>query len=192
MHPVDLFILFSIGQVVSWLATLYVETDPRRLLGHAVVATLGAFLGGYVATLLFPPTAKLALIGGGFLGAIVLLVVLRFRKARACAGCGRMATLATPRCPGCAMPWPALHAANEQTCRRCGAVAPLVSADPGRPGAYARVVACPSCGKPNPSAPDWAGALAGRKLASIAGALAVVGALFLLLAWAKSLQIMAG
>jgi uncharacterized membrane protein YeaQ/YmgE (transglycosylase-associated protein family) len=82
MHVVDQFILFSIGQVVAWLVVLYVDNSARRLLGHAFVATVGAFVGGYLSLWLGAETNKYAMIIAAFLGAGFLLHVVRYRNWR--------------------------------------------------------------------------------------------------------------
>ena len=82
MHVVDQFILFSIGQVVAWMVTLYADKSGRRLLGHAFVATIGSFLGGYLSLRFNSEADKYGMIIAGFLGAGLLLYLLRYRKWR--------------------------------------------------------------------------------------------------------------
>ena len=82
MHVVDQFILFSIGQVVAWLVILYVDKSGRRLLGHAIFATLGSFLGGYLSLRLNAEADKYGMIFAGFFGAGLLLYLVRYRKWR--------------------------------------------------------------------------------------------------------------
>lgn len=80
MHVVDQFLLLSIGQVVAWLAVLYVDDSARRLLGHAAVATVGAFMGGYLSLWSISPTNRLAMIIAALLCAALLLYVVRYRN----------------------------------------------------------------------------------------------------------------
>ncbi len=78
MHPVDFFILISIGQVVGWTATIYFESDHRRLAGHLVVTTAGAFAGGYLSLWLISEFSKFSMIFVAFFFSIALLTALRF------------------------------------------------------------------------------------------------------------------
>ena len=80
MHPVDMFILISIGQVVGWLAALYVEKDLRRCFVHFIVTTIGAFIGGYLSLRLISEYSKFSMILSAFFVAILLLATLRFRR----------------------------------------------------------------------------------------------------------------
>ncbi len=79
MHVVDQFIVISIGQVVAWLVILYVDNSGRRLLGHAFVTTIGAFTGGFLSLWIWSEADKFALIISAFLGAGILLYVVRYR-----------------------------------------------------------------------------------------------------------------
>ncbi len=82
MHIVDMFILLSIGQVVGWLATIYAESDHRRLGVHLIVTTAGAFLGGYLSLTFISEFSKYGMIFSAFFMAGLLLYLLRFRKWR--------------------------------------------------------------------------------------------------------------
>ena len=79
MHVVDQFIVISIGQVVAWLVILYLDNSGRRLLGHAFVTTIGAFTGGFLSLWIWSEADKSALIISAFLGAGILLYVVRYR-----------------------------------------------------------------------------------------------------------------
>jgi uncharacterized membrane protein YeaQ/YmgE (transglycosylase-associated protein family) len=80
MHVVDMFILISIGQVVGFLAIMYVEKDLRRGFVHFIVTTAGAFIGGYLSLKLISEYSKFSMIFSAFFVSILLLSVLRFRQ----------------------------------------------------------------------------------------------------------------
>jgi NitT/TauT family transport system substrate-binding protein len=82
MHVVDMFILFSIGQVVAWLVLLYVDSNGLRLFGHMFVTTLGAFLAGYLSLRFYSEADKFSMIFAAFLGAGILWYLVRFRVPR--------------------------------------------------------------------------------------------------------------
>jgi uncharacterized membrane protein YeaQ/YmgE (transglycosylase-associated protein family) len=74
--------VLSIGNIVAWLAALYVKDAARGLIGHVVVATTGAFIAGYLALLFFPDRHALGMMTGAFLGAVFLLYFVRLRTWR--------------------------------------------------------------------------------------------------------------
>ncbi len=80
MHAVDMFILISIGQVVGWLAAIYIDGDFRPLLGHLAITTTGAFSGGYLSLNLISEFSKFNMIFSAFFVACLLLYIARFRK----------------------------------------------------------------------------------------------------------------
>ncbi len=80
MHVVDMFIMISIGQVVAWPVTMYVDNDPRRLGVHAIVTTIGAFIGGYLSRKLISEYSSFSMIICAFFVAGLLLYLVRFRK----------------------------------------------------------------------------------------------------------------
>ena len=80
MHPLDMMLLFAIANVVAWPAAMYVDGDFPRVIGHLIVTTIGALIGGYMAQLSFPDSSKFILIFGGFGGAVPLLYLVRFKK----------------------------------------------------------------------------------------------------------------
>ena len=80
MDPFSIVIILSIGNVVAWLAALYVKDAARGLIGHVVVATTGTFLAGYLALWLFPDLYAVGMIVGALIGAVVLLYFVRFKK----------------------------------------------------------------------------------------------------------------
>lgn len=110
MHVVDMFIMISIGQVVGWLATIYTESDERRLAGHLLATTAGAFVGGYLSLWLVSEFSKASMILCAFLGAGALLYFLRYRKR------GLFA--------------PELRQKDEISCRGCGTALPQADATP--------------------------------------------------------------
>lgn len=79
MHAVDVIILGCVGQVVGWVAGLYVDPDLRRLGGHVIVATIAAWVFGWLALRLTAPTDKLAMILIGAAGAAAALYLIRYR-----------------------------------------------------------------------------------------------------------------
>jgi hypothetical protein len=79
MHVVDMFILMAIGQVMGWTATIYLETDHRRLPGNLIVTTAGAFIGGYLSISLISEFSKFSMIFSAFFVAGLLLYAARYR-----------------------------------------------------------------------------------------------------------------
>jgi uncharacterized membrane protein YeaQ/YmgE (transglycosylase-associated protein family) len=77
-----MFILLAIGQVVAWLVTLYVDNNVLRLFGHMFVTTIGAFLAGYLSLRFYSEADKFSMIFAAFLGAGLLLYLVRFRLWR--------------------------------------------------------------------------------------------------------------
>ncbi len=81
MHPLDPILLFTIANVVAWPVGLYVDNDElRRIVGHLITCTIGAFIGGLGTQWLYPNTFKISLIVGAFSGAILLMYFVRYRK----------------------------------------------------------------------------------------------------------------
>jgi uncharacterized membrane protein YeaQ/YmgE (transglycosylase-associated protein family) len=64
---------------VAWLVILYIDDSGRRLLGHAFVSTIGAFIGGFLSIRFWSEADKYALIISAFLGAGILLYLVRYR-----------------------------------------------------------------------------------------------------------------
>ncbi len=79
MDPYSMMIMFSIGNVVGWLTGMYVKNALPGLIGHVVISTIGAFIGGYLSLGIFTESDKISMIVSGFIGAVILLYVLRFR-----------------------------------------------------------------------------------------------------------------
>ena len=82
MDTFSVVIIFSIGNIVAWLAALYVKDAERGLIGHVVVATTGAFIAGFLTRWLFPTLYTFGMMIGAFLGAVFLLYFVRFRTWR--------------------------------------------------------------------------------------------------------------
>ena len=75
-----MMVVICIGNVVAWVAAMYVEGALPGLLGHLVVSTAGAFAGAYLSLQLLPSFAGLGMIPAAFAGAVLLLYALRLRK----------------------------------------------------------------------------------------------------------------
>ena len=82
MDPYSMMIIISIGNVVGWLAGIYVKNALPGLIGHVVISTIGAFVGGYLSLRVFPGFGKYGMIISAFIGAALLLFVVRFRNWR--------------------------------------------------------------------------------------------------------------
>jgi uncharacterized membrane protein YeaQ/YmgE (transglycosylase-associated protein family) len=77
-----MMIILSIGNVVGWLAAMYVKNALPGLMGHIVISTIGAFIAGYLSLRIFPQFDILGMIISAFLGAVLLLIAVRFRSWR--------------------------------------------------------------------------------------------------------------
>ena len=82
MDPSSMMIMISIGNVVGWLAAIYVKNALPGLIGHVVISMIGAFIGGYLSLRFFGESAKFSMLINAFLGAVLLLYVVRFRNWR--------------------------------------------------------------------------------------------------------------
>ena len=82
MDPFSVIIILSVGNIVAWLAALYVKDAARGLIGHVVVATTGAFIAGYLTLWLFPNLYAFGMMTGAFVGAVFLLYFVRLRTWR--------------------------------------------------------------------------------------------------------------
>lgn len=169
MHVVDMFIMISIGQVVGWLATIYTESDERRLAGHLLATTAGAFIGGYLSLWLVSEFSKAGMIFGAFLGAGSLLYFVRYRNRGIFS--------------------PELRQKEEARCRGCGAVLPESVPEGESPNRQAEATPCPHCGKPDPTKFAWSDISLRKQGPPIAMAIIFMVAVFVLLGWFKSLEI---
>ena len=92
MDPFSIVIILSIGNVVAWLAALYVKDAARGLIGHVVVATTGAFIAGYLALWLFPNLYAFGMMTGAFGEPDLYLRSAEFRAlGDTCLNCKRCA-----------------------------------------------------------------------------------------------------
>ncbi len=82
MDPIRVIIILTIGNIVAWLAALYVKDAARGLIGHVVVATTGAFIAGYLTLWLFPNLYTFGMMTGAFVGAVFMLYFVRLRTWR--------------------------------------------------------------------------------------------------------------
>lgn len=80
MHPFNMFILLSIGNVVGWLYGMYVKGALRDLIGHVFIATLGSFAAGYLSLRVTAEGNIPAMMTGAIAGAALLLFILRRGK----------------------------------------------------------------------------------------------------------------
>ena len=80
----DLIWFLVIGVVAGWLAGVLVKGSGYGILGDLVIGIVGAFVGGFVFSLLgLSGTGRMGSLVTATVGAIVLLVVVRFLKRRA-------------------------------------------------------------------------------------------------------------
>lgn len=75
MDPMSQVVVISIGNVVAWLAAIYVKDALRGLIANVVVSTLGAFGGAYLSLALLPGDL-LGMVVGAVIGATLLLSAL--------------------------------------------------------------------------------------------------------------------
>lgn len=71
-----------VGGVAGWLASLLVRGTGLGLLGDVIVGIVGAFIGGFVMSLLLPGTFGFTGFNIGslivaFIGAVILLFILK-------------------------------------------------------------------------------------------------------------------
>ena len=59
MDPISQMIMISIGNVVAWLAAIYVKDALPGLIGNLVISTTGAFVAGYLCLRFLPELDKL-------------------------------------------------------------------------------------------------------------------------------------
>ena len=80
MHWVNVAIILCVGNFVAWMVAMYVPNAVSGLLGHLVVSTIGAFIAGYLILEIVPQYGAAGMIPGAFIGAVVLLYFVRFKK----------------------------------------------------------------------------------------------------------------
>jgi len=83
MDPVNILVWIIVGAIAGWLASLVMRTNASQgLLADIVVGIIGAFIGGFVLSLIpgvTPVTGGLNVgsILTAFVGAVILLAILR-------------------------------------------------------------------------------------------------------------------
>lgn len=76
-----------VGGVAGWLASLVVRGGGMGILGDIIVGIVGAFIGGFVLSLLLPGTFGFSGFNFGslvvaFIGAVILLFVVKMFTGR--------------------------------------------------------------------------------------------------------------
>jgi len=76
-----------VGGIAGWLASLVVRGTGLGLLGDIIVGVVGAFIGGFLLSLLLPGTFSFSGFNFGsliiaFIGAVVLLLIMRAANGR--------------------------------------------------------------------------------------------------------------
>jgi uncharacterized membrane protein YeaQ/YmgE (transglycosylase-associated protein family) len=82
MDPVNIIVWIIVGAIAGWLASIVMKTNRQQgLIEDIVIGIVGAFIGGFVLTLLPGVTPAQGLNVGGiltaFIGAIILIAILR-------------------------------------------------------------------------------------------------------------------
>jgi uncharacterized membrane protein YeaQ/YmgE (transglycosylase-associated protein family) len=80
----SLLVILIVGIVAGWLAGRVLEGGGFGLIGDLIVGLIGAFIGDWLLPLLgiHLGTGIVALILNAFIGAVVLLLLLRFIEGR--------------------------------------------------------------------------------------------------------------
>jgi uncharacterized membrane protein YeaQ/YmgE (transglycosylase-associated protein family) len=83
----DIIAWVVIGLIVGLLARFLVPgRDPMGCLATSILGIVGAFLGGFISRLLFPPAPTDEYVRPGFLvslvGAIIVLLIYRMLRRR--------------------------------------------------------------------------------------------------------------
>ncbi|HEV7125953.1 MAG TPA: GlsB/YeaQ/YmgE family stress response membrane protein [Ktedonobacterales bacterium] len=76
-----------VGGIAGWLASLVVRGTGLGIIGDIVVGIVGAFIGGFVISLLLPGTFAFTGFNFGslviaFIGAVILLFIVRLVRGR--------------------------------------------------------------------------------------------------------------
>ena len=76
-----------VGGIAGWLASLVVRGSGLGVIGDIIVGIIGAFIGGFVISLLLPGTFAFTGFNFGslviaFIGAVILLFIARLMRAR--------------------------------------------------------------------------------------------------------------
>lgn len=80
MHWFNVAIILCVGNFVAWMVAIYVPNSVSGLLGHLVVSTIGAFITGFLTLEIFPKYGTAGMIPGAFVGSVLLLYFVRFKK----------------------------------------------------------------------------------------------------------------
>ncbi len=80
MHAVNVVIILCIGNIVAWVVGIYVKGAMPGLMGHVAVSTIGAFIAGYLTLEFGPEFGAVGMIPPAFIGAGLLLYLVRFKK----------------------------------------------------------------------------------------------------------------
>lgn len=76
-----------VGGIAGWLAGLVVQGTGLGVIGDIIVGIVGAFIGGFVISLLLPGTFAFTGFNFGslviaFIGAVILLLIVRLVRGR--------------------------------------------------------------------------------------------------------------
>ncbi len=80
MHWVNVAIILCVGNFVAWMVAMYVADAVSGLLGHLLISTVGAFIGGYLTLEIVPKYGAAGMIPGALVGSVLLLYFVRFKK----------------------------------------------------------------------------------------------------------------
>jgi len=75
----SLIVFLLIGLIAGWLADMLVKGVAFGLVGDLVVGVIGAFIGGWLLNTLgiFPPGSFIGPVIAAFVGAVILLLIIR-------------------------------------------------------------------------------------------------------------------
>jgi uncharacterized membrane protein YeaQ/YmgE (transglycosylase-associated protein family) len=84
----NILVWIIVGGIAGWLASLVVRGTGLGILGDIIVGIIGAFLGGFLLSLLLPGTFAITGFTLGsvviaFIGAVILLFVVRLVRGGA-------------------------------------------------------------------------------------------------------------
>ncbi len=84
---INLLVWIIVGGIAGWLASLLVQGTGLGIVGDVIVGIVGAFIGGFVLSLLLPGTFGLTGFNLGslivaFIGAVILLFVVKLFRGR--------------------------------------------------------------------------------------------------------------
>jgi uncharacterized membrane protein YeaQ/YmgE (transglycosylase-associated protein family) len=87
MNLTNLLAWLIVGGIAGWLASLVVRGGGMGVIGDIIVGVVGAFIGGFVLSLLLPGTFGLTGFNLGslivaFIGAVILLFIVKLFTGR--------------------------------------------------------------------------------------------------------------